>query len=242
MRSYPTLERRLKRATGKRLQLLCSVRRYDLWWLELSPGNQARKSVALTGGIHGDEPAGVEAVLRFLERPRPGWSKGIRFLIFPCMNPHGFETDTRNNHADIDINRQYRNSDLLEVAAQKRVMAGQRFDLHLTLHEDVDAPGFYIYELSRKHHEIARRIVKNVSKIIPFDPRQTIEGRRARNGVIRRTFPPRDMPQWPEAIYMFAEHADHTLTTETPGLQDFEKRVEAQLTALRTVCEFLQRH
>src|ERR1051326_4687516 len=191
MRSYPKLERRLRRAAGKRLKPLCSVHRYNLWWAELPARNRSRKSIVLTAGIHGDEPAGVEAVLRFLERPLPGWAKGIRFLIFPCMNPYGFEHNTRNNYANLDINRQYRNSNLTEVVAQKRVMAGQRFDLHLAMHEDVDALGFYIYELSRENHQIAKRIVKKVSKVIPSDPRHVIEGRRARNGVIRRTFPDR---------------------------------------------------
>lgn len=239
MKSYSEVQRRLKRAAGSRLQKLCTVRRYDLWWLELGTTRRARKSVVLTGGIHGDEPAGVEAVLRFLENPLPRWARGIRFVVFPCMNPHGYEHNTRNNHADLDINRQYRNSDLAEVTAQKRVLDGQWFDLHVALHEDVDASGFYIYELSRTNRQIARRIVSNVSRVIPFDPRPVIEGRRAHKGVIRRAHPPR-RKHWPEAIYMFARHADHTLTTETPGPYDFEKRVAAQGIALQTACELLR--
>jgi len=143
----------------------------------------------------------------------------------------------RNNYAGLDINRQYHNSDLPEVRAQKSILGEQRFDLHLTLHEDVDAPGFYIYELSRFKRSIAARVIRNVSKIVPIDPRGIIEGRRARHGLIRRTFPPRGMKQWPEAIYMFAQHADRTMTTETPGLFEFEERVTAQLIALRTACE-----
>lgn len=210
---------------------------FALHWLEITPAREARRSVVLTAGIHGDEPAGVEAVLRFLEGPLPRWARGIRFLVFPCMNPFGFERNQRHNHLNADINREYHREKLAEVAAQKRVLGGRRFDLHLTLHEDVDSPGFYIYELSRNSRPLGARIVKAVSPILPIDPRGIIEGRRARQGVIRRQFPPRDMKTWPEAIYMFARHSDHTLTTETPAMQDFEKRVKAQEIALRTACE-----
>src|SRR6185436_3860105 len=108
---------------------------------------------------------------RFLEQPMPAWARGIRFTIFPCMNPYGLDHHQRGNYAGLDINRFYHNSDVAEIAAQKRVLNGRRFDLHLTLHEDVDALGFYVYELSRGRPTIARRIVKNISPMIPFDPR-----------------------------------------------------------------------
>jgi len=238
VREYAEVEHRLRRAAGKELRQLCVVRGRTLWWLEVGTAANTRAEITLTGGVHGDEPAGVEAVLRFLEE-RPGWAQRVRFTIFPCMNPHGYEHDTRHNHAGIDLNRQYRDSSVPEVAAQKRALAGRRFDLHMTLHEDVDARGFYIYELSRNNSPVARWIVENVTRLIPFDPRGIIEGRRAQRGVIRRTYPPRDMKQWPEAIYMFSAHADHTLTTETPGPFAFEKRVQAQGLGLRTACEWL---
>lgn len=239
-RDYSEIVRRLKRAAGRKLRELCAVRGIAYYWLEFSAGKQASHSVAVTAGIHGDEPAGVEAVVRFLEKPTPGWAKGIRFVIFPCMNPFGYEHNRRTNYAGLDVNRQYRDSALPEVRAQKRVMRGRRFDLHITLHEDVDARGFYIYELTRTPRQIALQIVQNVMPIIPFDPRLRIEGRRARNGLIRRNVRPGRRKHWPEAFYMFFHHADHTLTTETPGKMEMEKRVKAQLIALATACRFVQ--
>lgn len=239
VRDYRKVERRLRRAAGARLRELCRVNGFALHWLEIAPAREARRSVVLTAGIHGDEPAGVEAVLRFLEGPLPRWARGIRFLVFPCMNPFGFERNQRHNHLNADINREYHREKLAEVAAQKSVLGGRRFDLHLTLHEDVDAPGFYIYELSRTPRLLGARIVRNVARVLPVDARAIIEHRRARGGVIWRRFPPRDMKTWPEAIYMFARHADHTLTTETPARWEFERRAEAQWIAMRTACEGL---
>ena len=179
-------------------------------------------------------------MIHFLEQPRPVWARRMRFLIFPCMNPYGYEHGLRNNHVNKDINRQYRGSGLVEIEAQKRVLGGQRFDLHMTLHEDVDAPGFYIYELSRRDDCIAAEIVKRLAKMIPIDPRPVIEGRRAHGGVIRRNFRIMRRKLWPEAFYMFGHHTDHTLTTETPGGFDFEKRVKSQRLALQTACEWIQ--
>jgi predicted deacylase len=239
-RVYSEVVRRLRRAAANHLQRLCQIGGLDWWWLETGPQRNPAATLILTGGIHGDEPAGVEAILRFLEQPTPGWARRIRFTIFPCMNPYGLDHHQRGNYAGLDINRFYHTSDLPEIAAQKRVLQGRRFDLHLTLHEDVDALGFYVYELSRRGPSIARRILRNISPVIRFDSRGVIERRRANRGLIQRTYPPRGMKGWPESIYMFAEHTDHTLTTETPGPVEWEKRVVAQLIALRTACESIQ--
>jgi len=241
MGDYAEVEKRLKRAVGRSLRRLCSLQGMNWWWLEIPPRSRACASIALTGGIHGDEPAGVEALLRFLESPRPSWAASIRFLIFPCMNPYGFQNNHRHNYAGLDINRQYRATSVPEVEAQKRVLRGQRFDLHISFHEDVDARGFYIYELSRNSHQIAAEILHNISPIIPFDSRGRIEGRRARDGLIRRNFRPDRRKRWPEAFYLFAHHTDHILTTETPGPFAFEKRVKAQSVALATACRFVRK-
>src|SRR5262245_22323182 len=102
MSRYTALIRRLVVAVGG-LRPLCSIPQFDLWWLELKPTRSARCRVILTAGIHGDEPAGIEAVARFLERP-PAWASSFHFTIFPCMNPHGYNHNLRNNYGDLDIN------------------------------------------------------------------------------------------------------------------------------------------
>ncbi len=75
---------------------------------------------------------------------------------------------------------------------------------------------------------------------MPIDSRQRIEGRRVHGGVIRRNLRPSRRKHWPEALYLFVHHSDHTLTTETPTRLEQEKRVQAQWIALATACEALQ--
>ena len=41
---------------------------YPLFELALPAKSQATKKVPITAGIHGDEPAGVETILKFLEQ------------------------------------------------------------------------------------------------------------------------------------------------------------------------------
>lgn len=65
-----------------------------------------RPPAVLFGGIHGDEPSSVLMLQRLaeelLERPpgRDTW-------IIPCVNPDGVAAGTKNNAADVDLNRNF---------------------------------------------------------------------------------------------------------------------------------------
>ena len=64
-----------------------------------------RLTVLVTAGVHGDKPAGVEAVLRFIEGPIQEYLDRFFFIVVPCVNPSGYELGTRANSAGRDINR-----------------------------------------------------------------------------------------------------------------------------------------
>ena len=48
----------------------------------------------LTGGTHGDEPAGVEAALTFLQRDVADWLAHLSFEVLICLNAHGYVHNT----------------------------------------------------------------------------------------------------------------------------------------------------
>ncbi len=61
--------------------------------------------VLLMGGIHGDEPASVDAVLDWLTRrpaalPAPVW-------VLPAANPDGLAAGRKNSARDVDLNRNF---------------------------------------------------------------------------------------------------------------------------------------
>src|SRR5258706_7446684 len=67
-------------------------------------------TVMLSGGMHGEEPAGVEGVLRWLESGEcVKWN--LNWFVLPCINPYGWERNQRRNAQRRDINRQFRNSE-----------------------------------------------------------------------------------------------------------------------------------
>ena len=257
VRSYSDLTRRLIRLAERipeiDLHLLGKVRagaeRYPFWTLT-TPAGPKKRTICLSGGIHGDEPAGVEAVLGALEmlKKRPRWIDRSQFTIFPCINPYGYEYGTRQNRSKIDLNRQFmRAHPAGEVRLMKRVLDGRTFDLSIEFHEDIDTPGFYLYELSKDpKRAIAKKIIRRVEKKYPINLGEEIEGAPAKGGVISPDlssgfFKERlaRRRQWPHAIYQYKQGTPHTLTSETPIHLGAKERVEIHLIVLKTAMEGL---
>ena len=102
-------------------------------------------TILLSTGIHGDEPAGPLAALAFLESGPPS---DFNWLITPLLNPTGIALGTRENAAGLDLNRDYGQAQSPEIQAHLAWLAQQRCpDLFISLHEDYDATGFYLYEI-----------------------------------------------------------------------------------------------
>lgn len=70
-----------------------------MFLLRLGERAPEKLSVIISAGIHGDEPAGVEAALQFAEltADNPLLLEHFSFDIFPCDNPYGWERNTREN-------------------------------------------------------------------------------------------------------------------------------------------------
>ncbi|HEY5648996.1 MAG TPA: M14 family metallocarboxypeptidase, partial [Nitrospiria bacterium] len=167
---------------------------YPMYLLHLDPDPSAPTpplTVYLSGGIHGDEPAGVWALLEFLERYNglDGPYPHTRFTILPCLNPGGFERNTRHNADDIDLNRQFRrDSPPPEVDLVKKAVGGCAFDLTMEFHEDVDTPGFYLYELTQNgERSWGREIINRISEKYPVNRNEVIEETSAVDGLIHRS-------------------------------------------------------
>ncbi len=215
--------------------------RYPFFTL-LAGGGRSRRRVCLSAGIHGDEPAGVEALLRFLEATRGGLP--VSLTVFPCINPAGYERGTRENAEGIDLNRSF---DIPEAPPEVRILRKalerREFDLSLELHEDPDAQGFYLYELGRDDVPAwGESIVTVVGFRHPIDRRRRIDGRKALYGVIRPDATDQRFDRywarrkgWPQAIYQFLRGVPHTITTESPAKADWEMRVAMHLSALKAI-------
>lgn len=205
------------------------------WFQVEQPGRPP--TVLLSGGMHGEEPAGVEAVLRWLEADEwRSWPVG--WLVFPCINPYGWERNYRRNRQRRDINRQFRHrTDTPEAELIKRLVRGRRFLFSMEFHEDVDARGYYLYEGRLDPPYWGKQILKAVARVIRLHPDPVIDGNRVSDRAwIRRHLNAttlRRRPQWPMAYHLFRHGTTHVLGSETPVRAAFETRVRAHLTALR---------
>lgn len=193
------------------------------------PENAPR--IYLSAGIHGDEPAATEGLVRWAAG-NPAAAATLDLTIFPCLNPWGLLNNSRLDHRGRDLNRCY-NSRTQPVAAHIRELRGHSFDLALTLHEDFDAKGIYIYEVPSQKPHWAESLLAAAAPHIPPDSRPTIESRRAKAGVIRRTVRPDTMPEWPEAFLLHFHHARRTFTIETPSEFHIHHRILAQIAVIQ---------
>jgi protein MpaA len=67
---------------------------------ELSP-------LLVVGGVHGDEPSSVEAVVALARRLVTGALSCGPLVIVPALNPDGLCRGTKNSARDIDLNRNF---------------------------------------------------------------------------------------------------------------------------------------
>lgn len=186
-------------------------------------------SIYLSAGIHGDEPAPVEALIQWAETMATrGGFPGMNMMIFPCLNPWGLERNIRFDAEGRDLNRCYHSKKFPQIAAQLSVMKGRRFHVAACLHEDYDARGFYLYEIAAKRPYWAESIRKALSPIMNFDPRRKIDGHTCRDGVIRRRVTHGMMKEHPEAFLLHFKHAERTFTLETPSEERLGVRIRLQ--------------
>jgi predicted deacylase len=191
--------------------------------------------IYLSTGIHGDEPAGPLAAFRLIQADM--WPAGAEIFLLPCLNPAGFARNTRENAAGLDLNRDYLNPQSPEIRAHIAWLEQQpAFDLCLCLHEDWESHGFYLYELNPdRQPSWAERITAAVAQVCPLDHSEIIEGREAHGGIIRPNLDPRTRPLWPESFWLLQHKTRLSYTLEAPSDFPLETRVNALVTAVKTV-------
>ena len=195
----------------------------------------------ISAGIHGDEPAGTEGLLHWAENNHELLSK-IRLVVYPCLNPWGLIENSRFNVKGNDLNRSWDKCGEVIISEVIKRSEGARFSLAINLHEDYDANGIYLYEPpnGKKRDDLADKILKSGGKYIPIDTRKKIEGRWARNGVIRPAASSLPKEGLPEAAFLQKFRSDRTFVFETPSECDLRIRVQAQVAMLeRAVSEIL---
>ena len=236
MRDYTEITERLK-SLAVPIERIGTAHNYPIHQIRLAASAPEPQQVLITGGVHGDEPAGVEAVLQFLARDNIKRLKNFSFLIIPCINPYGYVHDTRETCGGVDINRAFETDDIAEVAIIKKALGQTQFSFAIDFHEDYDATGFYLYEGTRDEKYIGPQLAAAAEAIGPVDPEDTDkEAPDLVEGVYKVS------PEWgTEGLipYLLHFHSKHVIISETPTIWQLERRAALHLTILDTALDII---
>ena len=192
-----------------------------------------------SAGIHGNEPAGAECALRFVEAlaRKPERYEGIAFDIIPLVNPWGWTHDIRFNQAGIDINRDFATFDSQEANIIRDILEKDQYTIMFDLHEDPAAKGFYIYQYGLGDRHLTRQIVAAIEDLgYPVEQDVKMVILKTENGII-------DAPMWGLKYmrligqlsitnYYRLYNSPYVFTVETPTSLPFEDRLIIQQTAV----------
>jgi len=206
-------------------------------WERLDAGPR----VYLSSGIHGDEPAGPLALLELLGAGF--FTPGIAWALCPALNPTGLAAGRRENSGGIDLNRDYRKLNTREVAAHAAWLGSRPTPgLFLSLHEDWETNGFYLYEINLGADEPrrARDIIAAARPWFPPAPGPEIDGHASREPGWIYHAAEADVPEgWPEAIFLAHHGCPLSFTFETPSHEALATRVAGHCAAVRAACRNL---
>lgn len=240
MRDYRAVVRRIEALSRPyvKTRIVGLIHGYPIYAVRLV-ADDSLPVVYINGGTHGDEPAGVEGTLAFLERHHGEWLEYLQFEVIPCLNPYSYVHNRRDNRQGVDINWAFLRDDVPEILMVREFIHERRFEAVIDLHEDWESPGYYLYEQVRGMPPVGPDITWRVSKVCPLNTDETIENADAKSGVI---FPDVDSEVRRKGegipVALFEQrYTDHLITSETPTEEPMETRVAAHLAALETVIE-----
>ena len=230
-RDYAALVRRLEalQTPLAASEIIGEADGYPIYCVRLEKSKSATRNILLSGGLHGDEYASPAAVLDFLERDHGVLLEYFRFLVFPCLNPYGYENGQRENKDGKDLNRCFDTDEESLVRLVKKSIGAQRFNFHIDFHEDWEGEATYIYEGQRQERWLGPQIRAKAAEIGPVDEDEGEDELPISPGVFKID------PSWGVlgfTPYTYAHHTDHVMMTETPYSWPLEQRVAVHLVAL----------
>ena len=251
--NYIQIAKKIESIDGARVIGLVgsSAEQYDLFQINRGKG----RKVLLAGGVHGDEPAGVHAIIDFFQYHAYQFENDFEFTAFPCVNPWGFQHFTWHNAANLDLNREF--SDKTTAKEIRLIMPLLKtyvfsMDLHETWSEATrtrdyepkgqDSDEFYLWEICEDTAiRVGDKIVRNVERVgLPICKWPKIYGDKNNGGVI---WYPEDCGTDCYAAenafdsYSAAHHTRQAFTIETPIVCSLEKRILAHIISIKTALE-----
>ena len=116
---------------------------YPLYLIKSKNYDPSKKTVLITGGVHGYETSGVHGALAFMRNEVMKYAGDFNFVCAPCISPWGYETINRWNNKAIDPNRSFYPDSpseecnlFLKAITSLNLKVFAHFDLHETTDTD----------------------------------------------------------------------------------------------------------
>ncbi len=177
--------------------LSLNTEKYPVFLIKSKNFDPRKKTVLITGGVHGYETSGVHGALLFMEKHAKDYTDTFNFICTPCVSPWGYETINRWNNLAIDPNRSfYENSPAEECDLFLKAIAAEKTSIfvHFDLHETTDTDnsvfrpalaardgkeekfseipdGFYVVgDTSNPQKEFQKAVIDEVRKVTHIAP------------------------------------------------------------------------
>ena len=246
-----------------------SLGSYPLFMLKSRNFDPSKKTVLITGGVHGYETSGVHGALAFMQNEAKNYSDRFNFVCTPCISPWAYETINRWSQLALDPNRNFvPNSPVeecryfLEAMNTLKVELYAHFDLHETTDTDnsVFRPdkaardgkeeewseipdGFYtVGDTENPCPDFQKAIIKSVKEVTHIAPPDT-------NGnIIGVKIEQEGVINYPlKQLSLCAAFSNAKFTTTTEVYPDSPKVtdaicVDAQVAAIKGGLDYLKQH
>ena len=206
----------------------------------------SKPSILFAAGFHGPEIAGSWGIINFLENAPKNIFKSVNISFIPLVNPTGMELGSRNNKWEENPNRGFchktrnRNDVSQEGAILQEninLIINLAKDCFISLHEDPEFEHFYLYTYERDDAPgewslLLKNTLSTIFEPIPKKMEKTDFDHMVNSTVFKC------------CDGSFEDHLFHlgiplTATTETPGLLDLKKRIQANSTVIAAVIKYI---
>lgn len=217
-----------------------------VWAVSVGSTGESEYKVLLTAGVHGNEPAGVEVLLRTIEEiaKNPKHYEHVSFDIIPVVNPWGWSHDIRFNREGIDINRDFASFVSQEARIIRQFTNNKKYDLVIDHHEDPRAEGFYMFQNADSDTELSSKVIAGLRDMgYPIEQNVSMIILKTKDGLI-------DAPMWglrymqltrqlSVPSYFRLDGSRKAFTVETPTRLNWDQRVRIHKEVLEILLQSL---
>jgi len=234
-RSYSRLVARIKEACqrhGYEYQVLGYVgpsKQFELARVIITPPKY-KNTVCIVCGVHGNEPAPIEAAVQSLEE---GFAESsVRILLHAVLNPWGYVHDKRKNGFGYDLNR----TRTLRLEPEQSLffmsLLKEHVEFTLFMHEDWWSTKLYAFAFGDQYSSLYSRILDAGGKYMPIHKGNTIDGVEARNGLV--------MDQHDSSLEdVMSRTGIPSMCSETGKKSEWDKRIDANKAMMKAISTFL---